>query len=294
MKLLHKEHKAIEFIRKASDLALSMSDEGFHVAFSGGKDSQVLYHLMQLSGCKFTAHMQVTTIDPPQLMRFVRQQYPDVQLHLPQNNMRKLILEKRMLPNRRARFCCKELKEQAGAGTCTCVGIRAAESVNRAKRQPIEKESRRKPIHKPVYEIEGTNLVEKVKGFDLFDMETETVVTCVKGTDKIILSPIFSWTDNDVWTFIRGNNIPYCHLYDEGHQRLGCLFCPMASKREKALMFKQFPRFAEKFYLPIIRQLMEMGSYASFDSAESVFDWWIGRDDMKTWYAKKTHPKLQF
>ncbi|NDV68571.1 phosphoadenosine phosphosulfate reductase family protein [Dysgonomonas sp. 25] len=294
MKLLQKERKAIEFIRKASDLALSMSDEGFHVAFSGGKDSQTLYHLMQLSGCKFTAHMQVTTIDPPQLMRFVRHQYPEVQLHLPKKTMRELIIEKRMLPSRRARYCCKELKEHAGSGTCTCVGIRAAESVNRAKRQPIEKELKRKPAYKPVYEIDGTSLVEKVGGFDLFDMKTETVVTCVKGTDKIILSPIFSWTDNDVWTFIRGNNIPYCNLYDEGHQRLGCLFCPMASKREKTLMLKQFPRFAERFYLPVIRQIMAMGSYASFDSAESVFDWWIGRDNIKTWHAKKTYAQLQF
>lgn len=294
MKLLQKERKAVEFIRKASDLALSMSDEGFYVAFSGGKDSQTLYHLMQLSGCKFTAHMQITTVDPPQLMRFVRQQYPDVQMHLPQTNMRKLILEKRMLPHRRARFCCKELKEQAGAGTCTCVGIRAAESHNRAKRQPIEIQSKRKPVNKPSYEIEGTKLVEKADDFDLFDMKTETVVTCVKGTDKIILSPIFSWTNSDVWSFIRGNKIPYCELYDKGHQRIGCLFCPMASRHEKALMLKQFPRFAEKFYLPIIREIMSKGSYSSFDCAESVFDWWIGRDNKETWYAKRTHPKLQF
>ncbi|KAA6337106.1 hypothetical protein EZS27_014788 [termite gut metagenome] len=36
--LLQKEREAVKFIRKAYQLALSMSDEGFHVAFSGGKD----------------------------------------------------------------------------------------------------------------------------------------------------------------------------------------------------------------------------------------------------------------
>ena len=294
MNLLQKERKAVEFIRRASDLALSMSDDGFHVAFSGGKDSQVLYHLMELSGCKFTAQMQVTTVDPPQLMQFVRKQYPDVQLHLPQKNMRTLILEKGMLPRRNVRYCCQELKEYAGTGHCVCVGIRAAESHNRAARKPIEIQSKRKPIYKPDYQIEGDKLVEKIESFDLFDVKSESVVTCVGGKDKIILSPIFSWTDNDVWTFIRGNGIPYCELYDMGYHRIGCLFCPMASKREKARTYKHFSRFADKFYIPIIRKLMEQGRYTSFDSAEDVFRWWIDRDDKETWQAKQSHPKIQF
>ena len=38
----------------------------------------VLYHLAKMAGVKFKAHMQVTTIDPPELMQFVRANYPDV------------------------------------------------------------------------------------------------------------------------------------------------------------------------------------------------------------------------
>lgn len=136
--LFKKEKEAIEFIRKAESLALRMSDQGFHVAFSGGKDSQVLLALMELSGCKHHAEMQVTSVDSPNLMRFVRANYPNVKLNLPQKNMRQLILQKKLLPTRQARYCCAILKEQAGAGCCTCVGVRAAESAKRAKRSPIE------------------------------------------------------------------------------------------------------------------------------------------------------------
>ncbi len=81
--LLLKEKEAVKFIRNAYSLALDMNQNGFHVAFSGGKDSQVLYALMQETGCKFTAHMQVTSVDAPQLMKFVRANYPEVELHRP-------------------------------------------------------------------------------------------------------------------------------------------------------------------------------------------------------------------
>lgn len=131
--LFNKEKEAIKFIKKAESLAMRMSDKGFHVAFSGGKDSQVLLALMELSGCKYHAEMQVTSVDSPNLMRFVRANYPQVKLNLPKKNMRQLIIQKKLLPTRQARYCCATLKEQAGAGSCTCVGVRAAESSKRAK-----------------------------------------------------------------------------------------------------------------------------------------------------------------
>ncbi len=136
--LLDKEKEAVRFIKKAESLAMRMSDQGFHVAFSGGKDSQVLLALVELSGCKHHAEMQVTSVDSPNLMRFVRSNYPQVKLNLPQKNMRQLIVQKNLLPTRQARYCCAILKEQAGAGACTCVGVRSAESARRAKRKPIE------------------------------------------------------------------------------------------------------------------------------------------------------------
>lgn len=129
---------AINFIQNAEKLALRMDERGFHVAFSGGKDSQVLLALVEMSGCKHHAEMQVTSVDSPNLMRFVRQNYPQVKLNLPKRNMRELILDKGMLPTRQARYCCAELKEKAGAGCCTAIGIRKAESTNRAKRHAVE------------------------------------------------------------------------------------------------------------------------------------------------------------
>ena len=303
MKLINKEKEAIKFIRNAEQLALQLSDEGFHVAFSGGKDSQVLYHLMELSGCKFTAHMQVTTVDPPQVMKFIRNNYPNVKLHLPKvydvekgiyvpTNMRKIILKHGILPMRNVRFCCQELKEQAGAGTCTCVGVRAAESSRRAKRKMVERYDKKKiPKNKPDLEIQGCKLTEKPKQqFDLFEVKKDTIVTCVRGDDKVIISPIFKWSDADVWNWIRGNNIEYCELYDAGFTRIGCMFCPMRSgKTKRTIELKMFERMAEKIYIRAIRELMQQGKYQEFDTAEDVFMWWISNSNRDEFLAKQTN-----
>ena len=67
-----------------------MSNRGFHLAFSGGKDSIVLYHIAKLAGVKFHAEMQITTLDPPEVMHFIRKEYPDVKLNLPPLSFYKL------------------------------------------------------------------------------------------------------------------------------------------------------------------------------------------------------------
>lgn len=75
---MNKTNKAIELIQRAESLALKYQDYGFHLAFSGGKDSQVIYELCKMAGVKFRPVMQVTTLDPPELMRFVRVDTPEL------------------------------------------------------------------------------------------------------------------------------------------------------------------------------------------------------------------------
>lgn len=50
-------------------------DEGYFVAFSGGKDSVVIKALCDLAGVRYDAHYNVTTVDPPELVRFIRKAF---------------------------------------------------------------------------------------------------------------------------------------------------------------------------------------------------------------------------
>ena len=63
-------------------------DEGYFVAFSGGKDSVVIKVLCELAGVPYEAHYSVTTVDPPELVRFIRKAYPDVIFDRPEMSMR--------------------------------------------------------------------------------------------------------------------------------------------------------------------------------------------------------------
>lgn len=260
MSLTNKINYSISLLKKAERLALRMNPEGFHLAFSGGKDSMVLYHLAKMANVKFTAHMQITTVDPPELMRFVRNTYPDVRLHRPEINFYELIKKKKMLPLRQARFCCAYLKEQAGRGSVTCTGIRAAESAKRAKR--LE------------FEGIGKNITSVI---DQFNRDKEISHECIDGIDKIILNPIHKgWADRDVWEFIRGEKLEYCSLHDEGFHRIGCMFCPMTTRKTKYQELKRYPGVANKI-IQSIQYLIDTNGYMNNHnaSAEETFMWWI-------------------
>ena len=267
--LEHKIAYSIALLRRGEALALRMSPDGYHLAFSGGKDSMVLYHLAKMAGVKFKAHMQVTTIDPPELMQFVRANYPDVVLHRPTINFYDLIVKKQMLPLQHVRYCCAYLKEQAGAGTVTLLGIRAAESTRRAARNELE--------------VSG----HKFSGsLDQFNRRSDRSFACVNGKDKIMLSPIFRWSDADVWNLIRGQGLPYCRLYDEGYHRIGCIFCPMASTKIKAKDRMRYPG-VEKAIKRSIQQLIDNNGYMNNyqATADEIFNWWVSNTSAKEFFG---------
>ena len=68
-----KEQKAIERL-KAFEPA-----DGYYLAYSGGKDSDCIKILAQLSGVKFEAVHNLTTVDAPETVRYVQSQ-PDVRI----------------------------------------------------------------------------------------------------------------------------------------------------------------------------------------------------------------------
>ena len=132
------------------------------------------------------------------------------------------------------------------------------------------------------------------KGFVKFKHDTTAIpYTPCGGKDKVTLAPIFNWTDTDVWDFIREHNLPYCDLYDKGFHRIGCMFCPMSQPATKRREMQMFPLVAERVYIKAIRELMAMGKYDRFDSAEQVFKWWISGESVNDWFAMQARNNNQ-
>jgi len=70
-------------------------EEGYYLAFSGGKDSVVIKALADMAGVKYDAHYSLTTVDPPELVRFIKEKHPEVEIVKPKLSMWKLIEKNR-------------------------------------------------------------------------------------------------------------------------------------------------------------------------------------------------------
>jgi len=121
--------------------------EGYYLAFSGGKDSVALMGLANEADVRFDAHHSLTTIDPPELVQFVKT--CPVQVDKPSKSFHQW-MQSEGIPTRTRRWCCKRLKERGGSGRIVLTGIRAAESTARRRRRMVEtcyQDSTRRFVH---------------------------------------------------------------------------------------------------------------------------------------------------
>jgi len=269
---------SIDLLRKAEKLALKYdAEDGFYLAFSAGKDSQAMFHVAQMGGVKFKAHMNFTSVDPPQVIIFKRKQYPCVVEHPPRASIFDLAVEKGILPSMRIRWCCAELKESAGAGKVTLIGIRKSESSRRAKRHEVEVSNKKfsgnleqfaKWQQEEIAKKEE-KLMRKMKregkkvNEDEFSLQQDNEVRCINGKDSILVSPIFEWSESDVWYFLNDVlGVPHCELYDQGYTRIGCIMCPMSQYKHKLREMKDFPH-VKRGWIRAIKQIRAGGGIAN-------------------------------
>lgn len=257
-------------------------EEGYFIAFGGGKDSCVVLALAKMAGVKYDAHYSVTTVDPPELVQFIKDKYPEVSRDVPLDKdgkpitMWNLIPKKKMPPTRLARYCCEALKESAGKGRVTVTGVRWAESARRAESAGTVR------IVGKVDEIPANAKVSKQGGIILNDDNDEArrfVEHCYR-TAKTLVNPIVDWEDDDVWEFIRTYKIPYCQLYDEGFKRLGCIGCPMSTHRIEEL--DRYPKYKEAYLRAFDRMLKQLPDTVQWKTAQDVMDWWLGKKPKET------------
>lgn len=265
---------SLNLIKKAEKLALKLSDKGFYVGFSGGKDSQVVLDLVKRAGVKFEVFYNVTTIDPPENVYFIRKNYPEVVFSFPKENFYKIV-EKKGMPTILRRFCCAVLKEINGAGRCVITGVRADESRRRSSYTELTL-MRRKKVENESKDI---------------DKMTELNFQCVSGKDKFILNPILHWTEKDVWQYIKENNLPINPCYKE-MKRVGCIFCPFAKRKEVLKFCKRYPKMKENLLKSIQKYLDK--KEGCFSDEEDFFNWWLSKKSLFEYKSLRLQLELSF
>lgn len=240
--------------------------DGYYVAFSGGKDSVVVKALCDMAGVKYDAHYSVTSVDPPELVQFIKEQYPDVSRDIPRDEdgnaitMWNLIPKHLMPPTRIVRYCCAYLKETGGYGRMVVTGVRWAESARRANDRALVNI--------------GTAKKDRKMLMNDNDEARQLVESCYQRK-KVVLNPIINWSDEDVWEFIHKYDVPYCKLYDEGYHRLGCIGCPMNTAAAAELV--KYPTY-RRAYLRAFKKMLEerkRRDLKTLGGEDEVMEWWL-------------------
>ena len=249
-----REFRAIDFLKKVGEAYGNL-----YLGFSGGKDSIVTYDLARRAGISFTAQYGNTTLDPPGVIKFIRDHYPDVQIIHPVESFCKLV-ERKGLPTRQTRWCCEHLKEYIGIGKNTIQGVRAAESKNRTGRDYIQCDNRK----------------------------------VMKGAQHIY--PIYDWSDEEIWEYIREYNLPVPDAYEKGCVRIGCVGCVLTSIPKRKFEFRLFPR-----YYDMIKRAIDKGmsnnpqwklTVACDGDAETAMQWWLSNRSINQYFKDYTFEKI--
>lgn len=136
------------------------------------------------------------------------------------------LMAKRGQPNRMRRFCCAVLKEYKVLDKAI-IGVRREESAKRAARYLEHSQCR-------IYSKK-----EYVEQF----------------------FPILDWTLQDIVEFAKDRNITFAPVYydEQGNfhpeRRLGCMCCPLASKKHRIEDFKAHPKMVRLYLRGIQRYI---------------------------------------
>ena len=269
------EQTAIERLKAASDMSLRLFEKPLVITYSGGKDSDVLLHLAEISGIPFEVLHSLTTADAPETVRHVYDTFRrleekgvkcDVDKHVQPDGSRvtmwNLIPRKLMPPTRLVRYCCAVLKEGGGKDRFIATGVRWAESTARKRRGGLEVLTS-KPQNKLILSNDN-------------DEDRRLFETCqLKG--KRVVNPIIDWKDNKVLDYAAVEKIPMNPLYCEGFHRVGCVGCPMASKA-RTMEFARYPRIKAAYIRAFDRMLEERRKRSlpcQWQSGVDVFHWWM-------------------
>lgn len=265
--VIDKEKQAIERIRMFDPLSNGFGDDPYYVAYSGGKDSDVLRILFKLSGVKHDLYHNHTTADAPETVYYIRS-IPDIHINYPEISMWNLIPYKRIPPTRRIRYCCEYLKENGGMNRFVSTGVRWAESYKRSNRGSLE--------------ISGKTIKSRII-LNADNTEDRKTIEICPTKSKRILNPIIDWTEQDVWEFLDYYGCQSNPLYQSGFTRIGCIGCPMAGSQKQKWEFERYPQYMRMYIKAFDRMITarkESGmSCERWNSGEEVFRSWISKPD---------------
>lgn len=246
------------------------------ILYSGGKDSEIILELAKKSGIKYEVQHSHTTADAPETVQHIRKRFQELELQgvkcsidYPlykgqRTSMWDLIPKKGTPPTRIVRYCCSVLKETSGKNRACVSGVRRAESVKRNGRGILENIS--------------TNSKSRIVLNNDNDDRRRIIERC-QMQSKIMCNVIVDWDNDMVKDYISSYNLTLNPLYGCGFSRVGCIGCPMASKKGRQVEFARYPVY-EKMYINAFERMLSVlksrGNYSGdWQTGVDVYHWWM-------------------
>lgn len=224
-----------------------------YVAFSGGKDSTVLLHLVRSLYPDVPAVFCNTGLEFPEIVQFVRAA-PNVTWLKPKMSFRE-VLQKYGYPVV-SKNTARGIKQVRRAKSYSAVvHLRMTGYTSAGHYAPRWKLSKKWhfllnapfPISdvccdvmkkRPSWAYEKETGQRVYLGTMASDSNQRRQAYHKEGCNAFKLkrphsAPMAFWLEDDVWAYIRSRNIPYCPVYDQGYDRTGCVFCMFGVHMEK-------------------------------------------------------------
>lgn len=285
--------------------ASQMSEKYFHqpvvVTYSGGKDSDCLLRIAELSGIKFEVVHSHTTVDAPQTVyhvRKVKKRMEEKGIHFEVRypvykgqkvSMFSLIPIRSYPPTRIARYCCTVCKETSVPNRLIATGVRWAESPARRTYRAVFETRGKTKADKGMFTLEHTQEVlreaqqlQTIFGtgdneVDIYDCK---LIETAKKNNDVIVNPIIDWTDDEVWDFCNEQGIEMNPLYFPpfSYKRVGCIGCPQGGYKQRLKQFEDFPAYKANYIKSFDRMIAlrkDKGLDPIWSSGEECFEWWV-------------------
>jgi phosphoadenosine phosphosulfate reductase len=232
------ENEAMDFILGCYEAYKDKVDD-YVVAFSGGKDSQVILDLVTrvLPVESFKAVFQDTDMELPctyDIVKYTEEDYkyrfPNFRLYHAKNDRSALDLWKQYGPPSRVnRWCCSVMK--------TAVFRRTMKELHNTSNQP------------KVVVYEGVRADESTRR-EAYDR----IGVNVKHHNIINCRAIFRWNNSEIFLYLFSRGIELNPAYRMGLTRVGCGVCPFASDWSEYLIRRIYPDISKK-YVSVIEQM---------------------------------------